>query len=79
MLIRTWGKVERYRGGKAKIEIDCFWPELRQDERNLVLQLAHKQLDNPRVYRLRFLVEFEREEFSSEPKYFAICGTRYYL
>jgi hypothetical protein len=78
-LIRTSGKIERYQEEEAKIEIDYFWPELRQDERNLVLQLAHKQLDNLRVYRLHFLVEFEREELGSEPKYFAICGTRYYL
>lgn len=78
-LIRTSGKVEKCQGGKAKIEMDYYWPELRWDEQNMVLQLAHKELDNPRVYRLHFLVEFEREELISMPKYFALCGTQYYL
>ena len=78
-LIRTSGKVEKWQSGEAKIEIERNWLELRWDEQNLVLQLAHKKLDNPRVYRLHFLVEFEREELISMPKYLAICRTQYYL
>jgi hypothetical protein len=78
-LIRTSGKVEKCQGGEAKIEIYCCWPDLRQDERNLVFQLAQKELDNPRVYRLHFWVEFEQDELSSEPKSFAISGKQYYL
>jgi hypothetical protein len=78
-LIITSGKVEKYQEGKAKVEIERNWPELRWDERNLILQLAQKKLDNPRIFRLHFFVKFEREELSSEPKYFAIWGTQYYL
>jgi hypothetical protein len=87
MLIRTWGTIEKCPGEKAKIQIERGfpqlrlrdWPELRQGEQMWVLQLAHKKLDDPRVYRVYFLVEFERDEPISMPKRFAIYRTQYYL
>lgn len=78
MRIRTWGTIKKC-DGELKVETERNWPELRLDERNLIWQLAHTELDNPRVSRLHFLVEFERGELISEPKRFAIHRTEYYL
>jgi hypothetical protein len=78
-IVVTAGKLERCQQGRAKIETECNWPELRWDERNLISQLAQEKLHNPRIFRLYFFVKFERQEFSSEPTYFSIWGTQYYL
>ena len=71
MLFRTCGTITKTET-ETEIEIPRNYPKLRLDERSLVLQRFQKELSNPEVRRLDFIVGFERGELNSEPRHFSL-------